>query len=275
LKEVALVLGGGGARGLAHIHVLKAFDDLGVRPCVIAGSSIGSVIGAGYAAGMSADEISDYAVKTFSKRAEVMSRLWRMRPDGFGPTIFAGAGRVGEFSAQKVMRAFLPEAIPDRFEDLKIPLKVTATDFFASTLTVLERGDLFQAIAASSALPVLFRPEIIDGRVHVDGGFVNPVPFDLVIAPERIVVAVDVIGMPRGKDRNMPTRIEAAFGASQLLMHSITRLMLDKCKPDLLIRPEISEFRVLDFLHAERILKRTEATRADVRTGLERLLKRA
>ena len=71
---------------------------------------------------------------------------------------------------------------------------------------------------------------------------------------------------------NMPTRIEAAFGASQLLMHSITRLMLDKHKPDLLIRPEISDFRVLDFLYTEKILKRTEATRAEVRKGLERLL---
>ncbi len=272
MTEVALVLGGGGARGIAHIHVLQAFDDLGIKPCVIAGSSIGSVMGAGYAAGMSGAEIADYALRTFSKRAEVMARLWRLRPDGFAAAIMGGLPRVGELNAQKVMRAFLPDAIPERFEDLQIPLKVTATDFFASTLTVLESGDLFQAIAASSAIPVVFRPEIIDGRVHVDGGFVNPVPFDLVTAPGRIVVAVDVIGMPRGKDRNMPTRIEAAFGASQLLMHSITRLMLDKHKPDLLIRPEISDFRVLDFLYTEKILKRTEATRAEVRTGLERLL---
>ncbi len=272
MKEVALVLGGGGARGIAHIHVLQAFDDLGIKPCVIAGSSIGSVIGAGYAAGMSAAQIADYAVSTFSKRAEVMARLWRLRPEGFAAAIFGGLPRVGEFNAQKVMRAFLPAEIPDRFEDLQIPLKVTATDFFSSTLTVLESGDLFPAIAASSAIPVVFRPEIIDGRVHVDGGFANPVPFDLVTAPGRIVVAVDVIGMPRGKDRNMPTRIEAAFGASQLLMHSITRLMLDKHKPDLLIRPEISDFRVLDFLYTEKILKRTEATRHEVRKGLERLL---
>ena len=179
---------------------------------------------------------------------------------------------MGELNAQKVMRAFLPEAIPGRFEELQIPLKVTATDFFAGTLTVLERGDLIQALAASSAIPAVFRPELIEGRVHVDGGFVNPVPFDLVVAPGRIVVAVDVVGMPRGKDRNMPTRIEAAFGASQLLMHSITRLMLDSHGPDLLVRPDISEFRVQDFLHTERILKHTEATRAEVRTGLERLL---
>ncbi|MCU0789872.1 MAG: patatin-like phospholipase family protein, partial [Nitratireductor sp.] len=235
MKEVALVLGGGGARGIAHIHVLRAFDDLGIKPCVIAGTSIGSVMGAGYAAGMSGDEIADYAVQTFSKRAEVMGRLWRLRPESFGAAIFGGTARMGEFNAQKVVRAFLPQSIPERFEDLAIPLKVTATDFFASTLTVLEKGDLVQAIAASSALPVLFRPEIIDGRVHVDGGFANPVPFDIVTAPGRLVVAVDVVGMPRGRDRNMPTRVEAAFGASQLLMHSITRLMLDKHKPDLLI----------------------------------------
>lgn len=175
-------------------------------------------------------------------------------------------------NAQKVMRAFLPREIPDRFEDLALPLKVTATDFFGGPLAVLEKGDLYQALAASSAIPVVFKPEMIDGRVYVDGGLSNPVPFDLVMAPGRLVVAVDVVGMPRGRERNMPTRIEAAFGASQLMMQTITRMQLDKHQPDLLVRPAVNDYRVLDFLRAEHILKHTEATRIEVRTGLEKLL---
>jgi NTE family protein len=274
VREIALVLGGGGARGIAHIHVLQAFDDLGIKPAVIAGSSIGAVMGAGYAAGMTGEEIRKHAIATFSKRAEVMARLWKLRPDGIAAAIFNGIPRFGEFNAQKVMRAFLPPEVPDRFEDLQLPLKVTATDFFSSAITVLESGDLYQAIAASAAIPVVFKPEIIHGRVHVDGGLGNPVPFDLVTAPNRMVVAVDVVGLPRSRLAGaMPSRIDAAFGASQLMMHAITRLKLETHAPDLLIRPEVSDFRILDFLRTEEILKRTEATRAEVRGDLERLLK--
>jgi NTE family protein len=275
VREIALVLGGGGARGIAHIHVLQAFDDLGIKPAVIAGSSIGAVMGAGYAAGMTGDQIRKHALETFSKRAEVMSRLWKLRPDGIAAAIFSGLPRFGEFNAQKVMRAFLPPQVPDRFEDLQLPLKITATDFFSSNITVLESGDLYQAIAASAAIPFVFKPEIIHGRVHVDGGLANPVPFDLVTAPGRMVVAVDVVGLPRSRAGAMPSRIDAAFGASQLMMHAITRLKLETHVPDLLIRPEVSDFRILDFLRTEEILKRTEATRTEVRADLERLLKSA
>jgi NTE family protein len=273
VKEVALVLGGGGARGISHIHVLQAFDDLGVRPSVIAGTSIGAVMGAGYAAGMSGAEIRIHTLETLGKRAEVMARLWRLRPESLATVISGGLLRVGEFNAQKVMRAFLPHRIPERFEDLGIPLKVTATDFYDGSLTVLESGDLFAAIAASAAIPVLFRPETVNGRIHVDGGLASPVPFDLVSAPGRIVVAVDVVGLPRDRHGGLPTRMDAAFGASQLMMQNITALKLERSKPELMIRPPVNHFRVLDFLRADQILKATENVRAEVRTGLEALLK--
>lgn len=272
MKEVALVLGGGGARGLAHIHVLEAFDDLGVKPCVIAGTSIGALIGAGYAAGMSGAEIRRHTLATLGKRAEVLARLWRLRPESLASLITGGLPKFGEFNAQKVMRAFLPHEIPDRFEDLQIPLKITATDFYDGTLSVLETGDLYQAIAASAALPVIFKPEVINGRAHVDGGLSNPVPFDLVMAPGRIVIAVDVVGLPQNKGKLTPNRLDAAFGASQLMMQTMTRLMLQQKAPDLLIRPPIGDFRVLDFLRADHILKGTEETRAEVREGLGKLL---
>lgn len=272
MKEVALVLGAGGARGLSHVHVLEAFDDLGVRPCVIAGSSIGSVIGAGYAAGMSGAEIRGYALSTFGKRAEVMSRLWRLRPESIVSMISGRDNRFGEFNAQKVMRAFLPPSLPETFGELSIPLKVTATDFYSGSLTVLESGNLIAAIAASAAIPVIFRPETINDRVHVDGGLANPVAFDLVAAPGRIVVAVDVVGLPRHRGRKLPSRFDAAFGASQLMMRSITRMKLEFCRPDLLIRPPIDEFRVLDFLRAGEIIEKTQGVRAEARAGLEKLL---
>ncbi len=276
MKEVALVLGGGGARGLAHIPVLEAFDDLGVKPCVIAGTSIGAILGAAYASGMSADEIRNFAVTNLSDRGKVMSRLWKLWPDSFGAMISGALLRFGELDAEKTLRAFMPEAIPETFGELEIPFKVTATDFYGNALTVIEEGDLFPAVAASIALPFIFRPQIIDGRVHIDGGIANPVAFDLVEAPGRIVVAVDVVGMPVREDPSkLPTRIEAAFGASQLLMQTITTMKLRLHTPDLLVRPPVDGIRVLDFLHVENILRKTESVREQVREDLARILERA
>ncbi len=272
MTEIALVLGGGGARGLAHIHVLQAFDDLGLKPCLIAGTSIGALIGAGYAAGMPADEVRKHTLASLGKRAEVMARLWRLRPESLASVISGGFPKFGEFNAQKIMRAFLPHEIPETFEELAIPLKITATDFYEGSLCVLETGELFPAIAASAALPVIFKPEVIDGKVLVDGGLSNPVPFDLVSAPGRLVVAVDVVGMPRRKQREVPTRLDAAFGASQLMMQTMTRMKLEHHRPDLFIQPPVSDFRVLDFLRADHILKATAHTRHETREGLERML---
>ena len=273
MKEVALVLGGGGARGLAHIPVLEAFDDLGIKPCVIAGTSIGAMLGAAYAAGIRGDAIRNHTIEILSDRSKVMSRLWRLRPDSIASIFTDGGLRIGELNAEKVLRAFLPENMPQRFEDLDIPLKVTATDFYGNSLTVIENGELFPAVAASIAIPAIFRPQLVNGRVHIDGGIANPVAFDLVEAPGRIVVAVDVVGMPAGEDATkLPSRVEAAFGASQLLMQTITAMKLKLHTPDLLIRPPVDGIRVLDFLHARRILQKAEGVREQVRTELERLL---
>ncbi|GIL03153.1 MAG: patatin [Alphaproteobacteria bacterium] len=268
MKEVALVLGGGGARGLAHVHVIEAFDDLGVRPRVIVGSSIGAVIGAGYAAGMTGIEVREHILRVLHDRSEVMSRLWRMRP-----TSFAKVFTLGELDARRVLRAFLPDGLPERFDGLQVPLKVTATDYYGNSTTVIGEGELLPALAASIAIPAIFRPEIVAGRVHVDGGISNPVAFDLAEAPGRVVVAVDVIGAPKGEDpARVPSRIEVAFGASQLMMQSLIAMKLKLHRPDLLVRPAVDRYRVLDFLRARDIIEHTRATRAQVRSQLGRLL---
>ncbi|MGI9399823.1 MAG: patatin-like phospholipase family protein [Rhizobiaceae bacterium] len=271
MKEVALALGGGGARGIAHIQVLEALDDLQIRPVEIAGSSIGAIMGAGYAAGMSGAEMREYVIETFTNNAQVMSRLWRLRPDTLRD-MFSQVPRIGELNAQKVLRAFLPHRIPETFEELEIPLKVTATDYYGCTLTVIEEGGLWPAIAASSAIPAVFRPEMINGRVHVDGGISNPVAFDLLEKRDRIVVAVDVVAAPKGEATRIPSRLEAAFGASQLMMQALTSFKLKLHQPDLLVRPAVEQFKVLDFLHAKEILEATSPTRSEVRTKLERIL---
>lgn len=275
MTKLALVLGGGGARGVAHVHVLEALDDLGVRPDIIAGVSIGSIVGAGYASGMSGAEIGEYFVKTFSDPKEVAMRMWQLRPNSIRSIFTETLPRFGELNAQKVMQAFLPSDLPDSFESLEIPLKIVAADFYGNQQVVIDSGKLMPALAASAAIPVIFKAEVLNGTVLVDGGIVNPVPFDLVSDLGYTVLAVDVVGMPVDRGGEIPSRMSAGFGASQLLMQSITNLKLEHHRPDIFIRPEVNEFRVLDFLKAEQILEKTKGTRKEVRTKLERILNAA
>lgn len=272
MKKIGLALGGGGARGIAHIHVLEAFDDLGVKPAVISGSSIGAIVGAGYAAGLSGREIREYMIQTFAKSSEVLSRLWRMRSPGIAASVGISRGRFGEFDPLAVLEAFLPTDIPRDFSKLEIPLKIMLADFYSMEEVVVESGPLREAIAGSIAIPVMFKPQKHNNRLMVDGGILNPCPFDVFDEDLDLVVGVDVVGRPVGENPTMPKRIELGYGTLQLLMQRITSLKLEHNKPDLLIRPNVSEFRVMEFLKTEQILWSTLETRQDVRNRLAKLL---
>ena len=263
----AVAFGGGGARGIAHINVIEALDELGIRPTAISGSSIGAIMGAGMAAGMSGRDIRDYAIATLSRRAEIAARLWRLRPASFGEMFGGGGIRLGQFNIEKVLKSFLPDAIPDTFEELSIPLSVTATDFYGQREVAITEGDLFNAIAASAAIPALFRPVRRDDRILIDGGIYNPVPFDHLMDKARFVIAIDVVGGPEGDIGRFPSSIEAMFGASQLMMQSIIATRLRTEAPAIFLRPSVARFGVLDFLRVGQILQET--------TGIKDELKRA
>ena len=263
-----IAFGGGGARGLAHIHVIEALDELGIRPASIAGSSIGAVMGAGMAAGMTGREIHEYANSILSRRTEVASRMWRARPETLAE-VMKGGFHVSQFNIERILRAFMPEAVPDTFAELHIPLKVTATDFFGHKLAVFSEGDLPSALAASAAIPAVFRPVVRDGRVLIDGGIYNPVPFDLIEHDADIIVAVDVVGAPSDAERKRPTSVDLMFGATQLMMQSIITNKLKKCRPDILIRPPVSRFRVLDFMKIDAVMAETASVKDEVKHAIE------
>ena len=265
----AVAFGGGGARGLAHIHVIEVLDELGIRPTAIAGSSIGAIMGAGMAAGMSGKEIHAYAHFVLSRRSEVASRVWRSRPGSFRE-MMEGGFRVGQFNIERILKAFLPAEIPDDFAELKIPLKVTATDFFGHGMAVLESGDLFSALAASAAIPAVFRPVSRDGRLFIDGGIYNPVPFDLISDAADLVIAIDVVGTPVEGSRKRLTGIELVFGASQLMMQSIIATKLKHHRPAVFLRPPVSGFRALDFLKVETVLAETAALKDELKRAIDR-----
>lgn len=265
---VAVAFGGGGARGLAHIHVIETLDELGIRPVAIAGSSIGSMMGAGMAAGMRGREIRDYATAILGRRTEVASRMWRARPDTIAEMVGGGI-RVTQFNVERILKAFLPDAVPRHFEQLAIPLKVTATDYFGHSMAVFSEGDLHAALAASAAIPAVFRPVRLHGRTYIDGGIYNPVPFDLLHGAADIVIAVDVIGAPEEIDNRRLTSIDLMFGATQLMMQSITAHKLQTCPPDILLKPTVSRYRVLDFFKIAQVLADTEGVKDELKRQLD------
>lgn len=272
-SRIGLALGGGGARGLAHVLMLEACDELGVRPSVIAGTSIGSMIGAAYASGMSGAEIRDYCLSLFSNRRALLrklfgstnSRIW----DLWSPR------KPAFLNSEVLLSTYLPSQLAREFGDLKIPLIVITSDFQSQAQYVIEDGPLLPALAASSALPGLLTPVEIEGRVLIDGGFVNPLPFDLLKGRAEFTIAVDVsAGPPETSDR-IPTTMEAILGSTQITLRSIIREKLRAGAPDILIRPNVGHYRVLDFFKIEALLEEAAPAKDQLKRGIEKRLTRA
>jgi NTE family protein len=264
--RIGLALGGGGARGLAHLHVLEALDDLGLRPAAVTGTSIGALIGAASAAGLSGREAREVSLAALGKPADVWSRIWNLRPRSFAHL----AGGIPLFDPEAVVAEFLPREIPADFSDLALPFSTIATDFYGAAEVRLDSGPVRRAVAASIALPVIFRPVELDGATLIDGGIVNPLPFDRLPADVDITIAVDVVGSPERPDkRSVPNAREALFGASQVLMQALIAEKLRSRVPDILIRPPVDRFRVLDFMKIRDILEATAAVRETVKRGIE------
>lgn len=265
---IAVAFGGGGARGLAHIHVIEALDELGIRPAMISGSSIGAIMGAGMAAGMTGNDIREFTLKTVGNRREVVNRIWSLRPMTIQEMMSNGF-RVGQFNLERILRAFLPDALPETFGDLNIPFSVAATDYYGQSEVTIDSGDLVRALAASAAIPAVFMPVRLNGRVMIDGGIFNPVPFDHVIGKADITIGVDVVGGPEGEDQQMPNRIDSLFGASQLMMQSIISEKLKVQAPDIFLRPNVGRFKVLDFLRAAEVLEISSGVKDDLKRAID------
>ena len=271
-RSLAIALGGGGARGIAHIAVLEVLDEMGVRPTAIAGSSVGAMIGAAYAAGMSGRDIRRYVIALAHNRSEVFRRLVAARAGSFASLFSGGFGSATQLDGEKFCEHFLPAALPRDFSELKIPLLVIASDLYRRQQVVLSSGSLRCAVAASMALPTLVRPIVIDDKVLVDGGATNPLPFDQLRGRADVIVAVDISGEPNDARRDIPTPWEAILATILVMGHAITTEKLKHGAPDLIIRPNVGLFRTLDFFQASAILRVCETAKAEIRQRLTALL---
>lgn len=273
MTRVALALGGGGARGLAHIPMLEAFDDLGIVPAAIAGTSMGAIFGAAYASGISGREIHEATSATLNDRRAVMAKLRQARTGRF-LDMFNGLGNPVLVDAEAFCELFLPTALAPTFEACRIPLAVVATDYYARREAVFRAGPLRRAVAASMAIPGLIRPVEIDGRIFVDGAAVNPLPLDHLAGSADIVVAVDVTGGPARPTRETshPGAWDAMFGTVQILQATIVEAKLASHPPDILVRPNVDLFKALDFFQASVIFRLAQPARDELKRRLAALL---
>ncbi len=268
--RIALALGGGSARGLAHIPILEVFDELGVKPVAIAGTSIGAIIGGLYAAGLSASDIRTFAEELLSRRSEVFRRL-AMSYGGL-PSLWS-VRRPNVVDGVTLFELLMPPQLRCDFSTLKIPFSAVAVDYYAMEEVVIEHGPVIPAIAASSALPTILKPVAIAGRILVDGGFTNPTPWDVVQERADITVAVDVTGQTDlGATDTMPNTIDAWIGCTQILFHAITREKMRKRAPDLFIRPAVGTYGTMDFTKIREIMGAAGPAKDELKRGIERLL---
>jgi NTE family protein len=265
---IALALGAGGARGLAHIEVLEAIDELGLRPVAIAGCSIGAVLGGAYAAGMTGREIRAHVLMLLRNRAEMMSRLLRARVGRIADLLTNFTNPI-LMDAEVLLDLIWPRLVPDTFDQLRVPLVVVATDYYGRREVIFRSGPLASAVAGSMAIPGLMRPVEVGGCILVDGGAVNPLPYEHLFATGAYTVACDVAGGPAEGISRVPAPFEAMFATAQIMQRSITNQMLKVRPPDLLVQPEIGAFRALDFFRATEILRAAAPVKETVKRSLD------
>lgn len=289
-KKVGLALGSGAARGLAHIGVLKVLEREGIALTAIAGTSIGALIGALYASGVSVERMEEVALNVDWKR---LARLI----DPIFPTS-------GLIDGKKVAH-FIAEILPVRtFEDLHIPLSVVAIDVETGEPLVIRRGDLMAALRAAIAFPGIFTPARFGSRFLVDGGLCNPVPADVVRAMgTEVVVGVcaipevqkratetflpspgteesrsterlssgwveqlmgDLLGSRNGEGENgdngrrPPGLLRVCAQSIAIMENEISALRLERDHIDLLIRPELGGISLLEFHRAGEAIRAGE-----------------
>ncbi|RIH86019.1 putative NTE family protein [Meiothermus luteus] len=230
-----LVLSGGGARGLAHIGVLEVLEAQGFEAEVVAGTSMGAVVGALYASGKRPGEILEIA------RSTPWLRLLDLVP------------RPGLIS-QRALREFLARHLPPRFEHLKRRLVVTAVDLEAGRLAYFTEGDLPGAVLASAAYPGLVAPVQYQGRTYVDGGVLDNLPVDAArFMQARYVLAVDVtpemelFGVPRSSIGQIRRAID-------IMQSHLTAARRSLYPPEAYIRPDLPGVGLEQFGRLEEIV---------------------
>jgi predicted acylesterase/phospholipase RssA len=237
--KVGIALGSGGARGFAHVGVFRRLIELGIPPDVIAGTSMGAIIGAPAALGM-----------TMEQGQEVMVRLHQKFTSLMRPTLSLMTSLLSPKGVEVTLRELVGDAI---FEELPVPFAAVAADLETSRIVVLKEGSVAKAIQASSAIPMVWPPVVIGNHRLVDRGVLNPVPTQVVRdLGADIVIAVDLSGRSGVDESPTGSAIRKAPNIVQTLMRchdmmSADRAAQDCLLADLVIRPRFENITWKEF----------------------------
>lgn len=259
-KKVALVLSGGGARGVAHIGAIEELERQGFEISAVAGTSMGALVGGVYAS----DHLGPFR--------DWMCGLDRYRVFSLVDFTLSSEGLVKGDRVIREMQRLVPDV---RIEELPRPFAAVAADLLTGREVVLDRGGLYDAIRASISIPSVFRPVHRDGQVLIDGGTVNPMPLNRVRREAGdLLVAVDVCA-PFGADPARRARLSLNYyrmlvSSSQIMQQHLTQLLCRLCPPDILIELPADSFGMFEFYRAKELV---EAGRDATRRALERFRK--
>ena len=256
--KFGLVLSGGGARGLAHIGVLKALEENGITPDIITGTSMGGMIGAPYALGYDAKTISDFVMKInpnnfmegnnlseFQRFTKVFNVVEQ------GVKLFT---KLGFDSGEKLRQAFKEATFNKDFDDLKIPFACTAVDLITGRVVVLNKGKIYEAMYATGAIAPFLEPYKKDGMLLMDGGLIDNAPVDVArdMGADKVLV-IDVNPLQTLVKKNkFKNALDLGLRALNIAMDTLYLERL--AQADFLIQIPI-KCDTLDFSHIEEVIK--------------------
>jgi NTE family protein len=263
--RIGLVLAGGGAKGGAHVGVLKVLEELHVPIDCIAGTSMGALIGGGYAAGIPADELEKFLISIDWKRvvgSQGRRDLEPIEQKRSGPTysnefefgitpdgIAAPAGLINTANVEDLLRVYVARArLETDFDKLPIPYRAVATDMVSSRMVVLDKGDLATAMRASMAIPGGFAPVVMDDMILSDGGLVRNIPVDIArnLCADQVIV-VNLVE-PEANPRKLQSAVQLLSRAMDVMIVANEELQLASLKPgDVRIDVIMGDITTADF----------------------------
>ena len=226
MKTLGLALGAGGSRGVAHIGFLKALEEAGVKPDYIVGSSMGSVVGGAYAAGVSLDLMKEAVFKL-----RLLDLVTPAKQKG---------GVLGNSKMHSLIKKYIGEVT---FADLKLPFRCVAVDMIKQEVVEFSEGSVVEAIVASSSIPAIFHPVVKDEKRLIDGGVLERVPAMRVKKlGADVVVAVDVLGW-RNASEKIPGPIGVSLETFDIMDNYRTRAYHEKHKKhiDFWLEPDLGD----------------------------------
>jgi NTE family protein len=231
--NIGIAFGGGGTRGFSHLGALKAFEEAGIRPSIVSGTSAGSIVGVFVASGMRADDIMELVSK--SKFIDYAS------------VTLLTTGLFSLSNLGKLLERMLPAK---EFKDLKIPFYATATNLYSGKVEYLHDGPLVSAVEASCAIPIIFAPVMRSDQLYVDGGVLDSLPVMPLIGKCDKIIAVSA--GTKDEIKKVGSLKDAGLRAFDLI--SYKEMNFAREHADLLLEPEgLGAYRTLDTRHSEEI----------------------